>query len=451
MSFNKSMLATAVAGALYLAAGSAAAQVNISATTVTPVKYAQEITKGTGGVSLSAVLANRLQFDLGYNFSGGEVRYARVECSSNIKFGGNVAVTSSDAANMSLGAVNGAGTNAVFFSITDNTTTTPGGAGATDVLTLASSYTLADNNDVTCSYGLYDQPSQAQAGGSAGRIVFKSGTFLQSVPSYTFAVNSTNTLVADVEAANGAYTDFTAATDNVSLGAYTFGLVANAPLKADGNVITLTDLFANAAFQVAGDFAAAGTVSFTHAGAADFTINAGKTTATRTDANVVAYTGQTVFFNELGNAPMLEGDYTIRLTPAFKTGYQLVQSHSALAFGKITRNGTQLQAPLAQVPAGWLSRMVLTNTGTLARPYTISVMGETGNNITTDNLTGSVPANGTIVVDLTTVLKGFSASPRATLNVTVAGPNNQIQGLYQLVNTSNLSATNHVMVRPGSN
>ena len=119
---------------------------------------------------------------------------------------------------------------------------------------------------------------------------------------------------------------------------------------------------------------------------------------------------------------------------------------------EIVRNGTQLQAPLAQVPgAGWLSRMVLTNTGSVARPYEIAVMGEAGNTIGTDNTTGTVPANGTVVVDLTSVMTSFTGPARGTLNVTVAAPNSQIQGLYQIVNQNTGSISNHVMVRPGTN
>ena len=72
--------------------------------------------------------------------------------------------------------------------------------------------------------------------------------------------------------------------------------------------------------------------------------------------------------------------------------------------------------------------------------------------ISTGNLTGIVPAGKTLVIDdLKTVLTGFSAAPRATINVTVAGPNNQIQGLYQIVNPDKGSISNHVLVRPGSN
>jgi hypothetical protein len=35
--------------------------------------------------------------------------------------------------------------------------------------------------------------------------------------------------------------------------------------------------------------------------------------------------------------------------------------------------------------------------------------------------------------------------------VTVAAPNSQIQGLYQIVNQTTGSISNHVMVRPGTN
>jgi hypothetical protein len=80
-------------------------------------------------------------------------------------------------------------------------------------------------------------------------------------------------------------------------------------------------------------------------------------------------------------------------------------------------------------------------------------MGETGVTFTTDatKLVGEVPANGTKVIDLNEVITGFSAGSRGTVNVTVAAPDSQIQGLYQIVNPSVGSISNHVMVRPGTN
>ena len=52
-------------------------------------------------------------------------------------------------------------------------------------------------------------------------------------------------------------------------------------------------------------------------------------------------------------------------------------------------------------------KAVLTNTGSASPKYTIKVLGEAGNTITTANTAGVV-APGTTVVDLNTVLTGFS-------------------------------------------
>ena len=142
---------------------------------------------------------------------------------------------------------------------------------------------------------------------------------------------------------------------------------------------------------------------------------------------------------------------TLKAVSAAPTVYD-VNDIGGVVFGEIVRNGTELQAPLVNVPAGWISRLVLTNTGGTDRPYTIVVQGEDGNTIGTDHLTGTVKANKTMVIeDLKTVLTSFTGYPRATLNVNVAGPNAQIQGLYQIVNPDSGSISNHVLVRPGTN
>ncbi|ODU51825.1 MAG: hypothetical protein ABS98_05735 [Lysobacteraceae bacterium SCN 69-48] len=118
--------------------------------------------------------------------------------------------------------------------------------------------------------------------------------------------------------------------------------------------------------------------------------------------------------------------------------------------GEILRNGTTLQAPLAQIPGGWKSRLVLTNTSGVARPYTISLLNVAGETaVTPGTLTGTIPANGTKVIDdLSTV---FTGNNRATLVVDVAAPNTSVQGLYQIVNPDKGSISNHVLVRPGTN
>ena len=153
-----------------------------------------------------------------------------------------------------------------------------------------------------------------------------------------------------------------------------------------------------------------------------------------------------------GTDPVQESNYTATLVADANAGYE-VSNVGPIFVGEIVRNGTQLQAPLVQTPNAWVSRIVLTNTGSSDRPYELSVMGESGNIIGVDStlLVGTVPANGTKVIELDDILLTFSGSSRATINATIAAPNNQIQGLYQIVNPDSGSISNHVMVRPGSN
>ncbi|WP_374473096.1 hypothetical protein [Arenimonas sp.] len=436
MSLNKKLLAGTIAGLLISTTASAVSLGNDDAR-----EYAREMTKP---VAITDP-ADTIEVAIGYNFSPSEVRYARLECSSSITIE-NPVVASSDPALVDVGAVNGAGTPALFFSLTADAAL----AVPTDVveIQLDADNTLESNDDVNCSFSLYDQPSQAQAGGATGRI-YTTGPlpFITSVPSFEFEATP-GQAIADVEAVDGAYTDFLS---GGVFGEIFFDLVANEPFKADGTLITMADLFdADTNITIEGDFSAAADVEFTgfrNWGPAD--------SVTDDAANfIVGSNWQIDSIEYIPNLAdqILESTYTATLDAVANAGYTIADV-GPLDAGEIIRNGTQLQAPLAQLPANWLSRVVITNTGALDRPYEISVFGETGNTISTNaaNMTGSVPAGGTKVVDLETVLTGFTGAPRATINLTVAGPNNQIQGLYQIVNPASGSISNHVMVRPGTN
>ena len=433
MSLNKKLLAGAIAG-LLVSANAGAVVLGVDDAR----EYARELTKP---VVLTDV-GDIIEVELGYNFSDSEVRYGRLECtatSAELTPVGVPTVTGGSG-DISLGAVNGAGTPALFFSITDDA----GNLNATenDVLTFDVSTELLNNGTVDCAFSIYDQPSQAQAGGTTGRI-YTTGfqEFIKSVPSFLFTATP-GVATADVEATNGAYTDFET---NGVFGELSFDLVANEPFNEDGALITLADLFAPATnIDVLGDFSATGDVEL-DGNPAD--------TLTNTLATFIiganSVNGDIEYFGDLAT-PILESLYSATLDVTANAGFTIADV-GPLAAGEIVRNGTQLQAPLAQVPDGYISRMVLTNTGNVARPYEIAVTGETGNVIGTDNLTGTVPANGTVVVELPDVLTTFTGNRRATLNVTVAAPNNQIQGLYQIVFPTSGSVSNHVMVRPGTN
>ncbi|PZO06179.1 MAG: hypothetical protein DCF27_12985 [Lysobacteraceae bacterium] len=440
MSLNKKLLAGTIAG-LLVSANAGAVVLGVD-----PYRdYAIELTKP---VTLTDV-GDTIEATLNYNFSDGEVRYGRLECTALSATLTPVGVPTTSAPGVTLGAVNGAGTPALFFSITDNVV-----GGTTSAIQIQFNVTtqLLNNGNVDCAFSIYDQPSQAQAGGNTGRIA-SAGTngvfrpFVRSVPSFAFTATP-GTATADVEAMTGAYTDFLGLSAGI-FGQLSYGLVALPPRNANGAIITMANLFAPATrIVVLGDFSAA------LAGGAGVELNGtAATTRTAAQANfvvgAVAVTGPLEYIPTT-LTPILESLYTATLEATANAGFTIANV-GPLAAGQIVRNGTQLQAPLAQVPAGYISRMVLTNTGNVARPYTIAVQGETGNTIGTANLTGTVPANGTRVIELPTVLTSFTAAPRATLNVTIAAPNNQIQGLYQIVNPAAGSVSNHIMVRPGTN
>ena len=437
MSINKKLLATAVAG--LLVSGNAAAVVLQTGPALT---YANELVAPFSVTTVGGSaedLNDDIAFTLGYNFSGGEVRYGRLECSSNMTMSNPVISESS--ADITLGAINGAGTNALFFSIT--ATNPVSGATSAVALNVDADLAFANKNNVNCEFSIYDQPSQAQAGGTTGRI-YSTGsrpfaTFADSVVFTTAGGRS----VADVQAVP-AYTHFVGG-DNL-FGQLTFGLTGATRLDKDGAQITMADIFApTTSVTLAGSFDAATSVTWNGVAAAPLN----STLATWTGNT--ARTGEFAY-NESGSAEIQASSYVASLNPVTNAGYT-VSARSLNDAGTIVRNGTQLQAPLAQLPTGYLSRIALTNTGSVARAYTIRVIGETGNTITTNatNLTGSIPANGMKFFELNTVISGFSAGTRAAVIVTVDAPNEQIQGVYQIVNPANGSISNHVMVRPGTN
>ncbi|MFH2079653.1 MAG: hypothetical protein ABIJ73_13180 [Pseudomonadota bacterium] len=433
---NKKLLAGAIAGLLVSANAGA-----VVLGTDPARRYAVELTKPV----LLTDAADNVEFALGYNFSPSEVRYGRFECTANIEIDAPVVV--SGGADIAVGAVNGAGTPAIFFSLT--AADPLGGPTAPIVMSVTADNTLLDNSSVNCAFSIYDQPSQAQAGGAAGRI-YTTGyqPFITSVPSFEF-IGTPGQAIADVEAPTGAYTQFLGGAVPGWFGNLDFSLVAAPPYNADGSVITFAALFDPTTYiEVEGDFSAAAPPGWNFYGPAD----------SFTDTEMVLEIGANENIGDLGIVPntvdqLQESEYYATLFAVANPGFE-IDNVGPEYVGEVVRNGTQLQAPLAQVPGGWISRVVLTNTGDLARDYEISVFGETGTTISTDaaEMVGQVPANGTKVIEVPDFLTGFTGGlPRATVNVTVAGPNNQIQGLYQIVNPASGSISNHVMVRPGTN
>jgi hypothetical protein len=428
-----------------------------------PVVVAEEVVVPPSRTISNVDNALDIVTNVDYAFSPGEVRYARMDC-PGVVFDDSTTVAYSGDPSNTIGAVNGIGSSAIYFSITAGASPVLAG----DQLAIGGDRGISAAQATDCTYGLYDFPSEAQAGGADGRVATASGGYLRYGPSYALEVTSQGLATADVESADPPFSAFTddAPTNDPGvgqLGRFDVGTTEEVnggtqPVGLDGTPIGLEDLLDDDTSLVfSGDFSAAGTVFL----ADDADCENELLEADSFDDSGAVFT----IGNEAGSAylcyvagggvAIAAGDFTVAYdaVPVDPTTYA-APDVAAQAIGSIVHNGTELQAPLAQVPgAGWLSRMVLTNTGGVDRPFEISVSGETGNTIGTNNTTGFVPANGTVVVDLTTVMTSFTAGQqrRGTLNVTVAAPNDQIQGLYQIVNANSGSLSNHVMVRPGTN
>ena len=444
-----------------------------------PAYFAREIVATPAAprqLATSASPHTRLDWNVGYSFSDSEVRHVRVEASDNLRFGINTTVTLSGSG--VAGSLNGLGTRVLTFSVTSP-------AGASQAIVHSDTFTLSGDHvvtgteaDVTVLVALYDLPSQAQTGGEAGRVAGSafSGRYLSFAPSYRLTATAT-TDVAAVEAVPpyGSFiprhpVTYTSRAGIGSDGAtgISYGLrdpdgagPQTAPFGVDGEPVTLDELLSpDTTITVRGDFSPTAS-----AGETPFDIFARARTWLVVPASVLTAStatypvGNMAFANaylELhrrsGNL-IEQSEYfaTLNAAAADPTVYAVSDIHG-VRLGEIVRNGTQLQAPLAQLPEGWLSRLVLTNTGDTGHAYTIRVLGERGNTIDTDRLTGMVPARGTVVIeDLDKVLTGFTGRSRATLDVAVAGPGSHVQGLYQIVNPGKGSISNHVLVRPGTN
>jgi len=475
---NKKLLAVAIVGTL-VAGNAAAANLSASGGAI-PAIFAKEIVVPSAGIVLnsSGNPAADLTWNVGYNFSAGEVRYARLECSNTIKFAAGTAVTLSDPAAGNVGSLNGLNTNTVTFSITS-----VGGPAnnvlSADTLLVTGAHTVTSTaTPVNCSVALYDQPSQAQAGGTTGLIAgsYFSGPYLTFAQSYQLTTNPT-VHTADVES-DPSFSEFVpdsvTGTDVALLGAYSVGYglrdpdgtgAQTATFRIDGNYITMADLFAaTTTITAAGDFTPTRNANGTYTGAAlgrawlNGNANLLTATSARFPVGNAAFGGLYLYlWNQLGHV-MSESAYTLTLNPVAASAAYAPTAITNVLAGEIVRNGTELQAPLAQVPGGWLSRLVLTNTGGTDRGYEVTVQTEVGTSFAgpaaADNkLTGVIPAGKTVVIDNISknLLGAVTGNPRATLIVTVAGPNNQIQGLYQIVNPDKGSISNHVLVRPGTN
>jgi hypothetical protein len=449
---NVLMQAAVAAGVLSMSHAAMAA-VTLGDGTAQARTYASE--RVVNGVTLTDTNLDVVT-PVGFGTSAGATRYVRFDL-TNAKFKVAVAatqITMSNAAGSAASVtVASGGATTDSYVIAQMTSPAVGGLAAADNVafglgTAGGIVVTSVGADASIAYSLYDTAADAVNGTATGRLSNQTESIAKFGAGLKYTVTTgTNTAIVANE-----FKKFTGAVVDAPLGSVTLGV--NASFTAAGVSVTLGDLVAaGTKLTVAGDFSAANSATSggVYLGSAAGctvsiagTLNAGKTSANiNVDANAQAainvcytVTGATV-------VPVL--DTTVALTVTAAAG-STAASVAAQALGNIKHDGTTMVAPLAQVPAGWISRLVLSNHGTTSRTYTVTAISESGNTVTLTGAaaSGTLASGTTTVVDLAGLLTATGAA-RSSLKVIVSGPQSEIDGLYQIVNSTSGSVSNHVL------
>jgi len=454
-----SFKAVALAAGLVVG-GSAFAAINLDATTPAPVLIASEATiNGTTGTALTDAATFDATVALGSAIQVSTTRYIRVTLSSGTFTAAPVVTTATANDTVTL-LQGGAGESYAIFSMA---TGAGDAAAAADVVTIApAGITVKNQTLVTLTYGLYE--TQSQAANQTSPLKTATGNFIE----FTAGVKTTivsNTITADVEA-SPSFTKFTGAAATKALANYTVAATAGVT-GADAVATTPTTVFASAKLVANGDFNAAKNDDGTFTGdalarvfiasdsgcttsiAASTALTASKATfATITGATLTADGTNFLCLTAEGTPEIPVGDYTLDVDYTAAANHTVADITAAPA-GTVNRNGVTLVAPLVNQPAGWYSRLVLSNTSTVARPYTVTAVTEAGTTIvlTGDALSGTLAASSTKVIDLASLATITGGAPRASLKVVVNGPTAHISGLYQIANGTTGMLSNYTLVQ----
>jgi hypothetical protein len=108
---------------------------------------------------------------------------------------------------------------------------------------------------------------------------------------------------------------------------------------------------------------------------------------------------------------------------------------------------TSLVMPWFSIATGYESKFILTNRGSSPANYTVSIIPELGNTITTGSLSGSIPAGGQIIIPAASLLKSTTGATRAGAVFNISGNASVIDGIYQILSISTGAISNTVMAR----
>ncbi len=483
MNFNRTHQ-LAVAISLVLTANVATA-FDIDSPTV--LTYASELSSDTmlSGAKCDQTITGKIGRDIPKAATAtlATTRYLRFELSAGATFSGTI--NASNFTTAGSGDVNlvsgGSSSNFVVFSITN--TDTSASIPKDQTFSFAAGQVTVSGKDtpVQLSYSLHTNDVSAATGTSGDAIEYSKASlsYINFGTGLLFSV-SPNKLTADVETG---FVTFKSGTTSGSLG--TVSLEASDQVcSATGNDLTMSELLGGSATLLfEGDLTLIQDVDDTGEGLGSFgdTTNAADTGTVRLaststcdsgiDASSVTEDSATItgIVSEFSDASICvvrpvtskvkipaDDSYVLTLDP-------LDGSSITAPTGDIVRDGTVLDAPYFTMTTGYISRFIISNLNPSgnAATFTIELQSDEGNVITpntagpltydaTEGTFAGTLAAGTIMqINATDLVTSFSTKQRGSAKFTFVASNNDIQGIYQVVNLTTGEVSNIPLPREG--
>jgi len=431
-----------------------AAAVDIDAASPTSVKYASEATvSGTTLLNAGAAADQTATVAFGASFGSDVTAYVRVDVAGGTFAGSPTLAVDDDAAAAATVTVAQSGAGYIIYAVSP---TAGNGLSSTELATIdtsAAGINVTGKGGVTLQYRLFETLTAA-ANPATNNTLKDTGA--KSYISFANALTTTITSMtktADV-AASPSYSAFTSAT----------APLAKVSIAVDGGVALLTGAAASAGglLGATSDVTFTGTFSFLKGSAEAYGDNvvksrlflnnnvscaagaptvAAATTVAADSAEFLNVAAATLVQDHYlcmtaeGSNEITTGTYTADINYEPQASYT-VSDISGQSSGEIKRNGVRMVAPITNQPVGWYSRLIITNTGTTNRDYTVTAVSEDGKtvNLTGAASAGTVNAGKMVTIDLdqlvSVVLSPAPANQgvRYSLVVTVNAPQSEIDG-----------------------
>ncbi len=493
MTFRRKLLAAAVGSALGAASSGALATYDMDNDSSKPIKYTKELKAddsnkafvSVGGQDISDVVKT-----LGWKFATGEAIYIQL----NLTMGGvsgKVKFRETPQVSASLSGTGVAFTNPKF--------TIAGGAGQTYVQYLLAGTSVSNvqgTDPINFSFGsgfeitgtsgdieLTYSVSTNKEIGPTNALQVKKVSLVQFADSFEFSSSGKQTSTAEVETN---FVKFSGDKTVAPIAKFKFipkddsgdNIVYAYQSDSSATLVTLGTVFSpNTTLEVVGDFTmtedTVGSGSYTNAGPRVFISDTSSCSTSLDSAETVA-ADKAVFktFNEKRGDTSSENYVCVVANGStiLKSGYSLVLKGvgsepaagatgnkynaggdiSLTDAGEIKYNGSQLITPYMTLANGYISRIFLSNTGSVDINYTATVVTDDGNNASLGTATsGTVKAGTNLQINTSALVSSFSTKQRGAALFNFVGAGSAIQGVYQTVNLDSLEVQSIIMQRPG--